>query len=103
MNFNMNNKVIKVLNTKHGKKVIESNFVKPNGPAKFIEELSNLPETKNGENQYGFWIEDEVSQMFKQVEQIGSPLSEIKEYLLKAYDHEKLTRKSKKETICRKE
>ena len=82
-----------------GKKVIESNFVKPNGPAKFIEELSNLPETKNGENQYGFWIEDEVSQMFKQVEQIGSPLSEIKEYLLKSYDHEKLTRKSKKETI----
>ena len=82
-----------------GKKVIESNFVKPNGPAKFIEELSNLPETKNGENQYGFWIEDEVSQMFKQVEQIGSPLSEIKEYLLKAYDHEKLTRKSKKESI----
>ena len=82
-----------------GKKVIESNFVKPNGPAKFIEELSNLPETKNGENQYGFWIEDEVSQMFKQIEQIGSPLSEIKEYLLKSYDHEKLTRKSKKETI----
>lgn len=37
--------------------------------------------------------------MFKQVEQIGSPLSEIKEYLLKAYDHEKLTRKSKKESI----
>ncbi|WP_181960612.1 hypothetical protein, partial [Klebsiella pneumoniae] len=31
--------------------------------------------------------------------QIGSPLSEIKEYLLKAYDHEKLTRKSKKESI----
>lgn len=82
-----------------GKKVIEPNFVKPNGPAKFIEELSNLPTTKNGENQFGFWIEDEVSQMFKQVEQIGSPLSEIKEYLLKAYDHEKLTRKSKKESI----
>ncbi|MFM3248951.1 hypothetical protein AB8T65_28290, partial [Klebsiella pneumoniae] len=43
-----------------GKKVIEPNFVKPNGPAKFIEDLSNLPTTKSGENQFGFWIEDEV-------------------------------------------
>ncbi|HGV5377621.1 TPA: hypothetical protein ACNDLL_004195 [Shigella sonnei] len=82
-----------------GKKLIEQNFTKPNGPAKFIEELSNLPKTKDGKSQYGFWIEDEVAQMFKQIEQIGSPLSEIKEYLLKAYDHEKLSRKSKKETI----
>lgn len=82
-----------------GKKLIEQNFVKPNGPAKFIEELTNLPETNDGAAQWGFWIEDEVSQMFKQIEQIGSPLSEIKEYLLKAYDHEKLTRKSKKETL----
>lgn len=83
----------------NGEKLIEQNFIKPNGPAKFIEELSSLPETKDGRSQWGFWIEDEVSQMFKQVEQIGSPLSEIKEYLLKAYDHEKLTRKSKKETF----
>lgn len=37
--------------------------------------------------------------MFKQIEQIGSPLSEVKEYLLKAYDHDKLTRKSKKDDI----
>ncbi|MEY0768341.1 hypothetical protein AB7293_21715, partial [Providencia huaxiensis] len=83
----------------NGNKLIEQNFIKPNGPAKFIEELSNLPPTKDGNSQWGFWIEDEVSQMFKQVEQIGSPLSEIKEYLLKAYDHEKLTRKSKKENV----
>lgn len=82
-----------------GNKLIEQNFIKPNGPAKFIEELSNLPLTKDGESQWGFWIEDEVSQMFKQVEQVGSPLSEIKEYLLKSYDHEKLTRKSKKENV----
>ena len=37
--------------------------------------------------------------MFKQIEKIGSPLSEIKEYLLKAYDHDILTRKTKNETV----
>lgn len=79
-----------------GEKVIEQNFVKPSGPAKFIEEFSNLPESRDGKSQYGFWIEDEVAQMFKQVEREGTPLSEIKEYFLKAYDHKKLTRKSKK-------
>ncbi|HBY7363730.1 TPA: hypothetical protein MI633_27695 [Klebsiella pneumoniae] len=84
-----------------GEKVIEQNFVKPNGPAKFIEEFSNLPEVKNSEEeqQWGFWVQDEAAQMFKQIEQIGSPLSEVKEYLLKAYDHDKLTRKSKKDDI----
>jgi len=80
-----------------GEKLIEPNFIKPNGPAKFIEDLSNLPSKNN--TQWGFWFQDEVAQMFKQVEQINSPMSEIKEYLLKAYDHDKLTRKSKKESI----
>ena len=82
-----------------GEKVVEQNFVKPSGPAKFIEEFSNLPDSRDGKSQYGFWIEDEVAQMFKQVEREGTPLSEIKEYFLKAYDNKKLTRKSKKETI----
>jgi len=84
-----------------GEKVIEQNFIKPNGPAKFVEEFSNLPEVKNSEEeqQWGFWVQDEAAQMFKQIEQIGSPLSEVKEYLLKAYDHDKLTRKSRKDDI----
>jgi hypothetical protein len=51
-----------------GEKVVEQNFVKPSGPAKFIEEFSNLPDSRDGKSQYGFWIEDEVAQMFKQVE-----------------------------------
>ncbi|THK76519.1 hypothetical protein, partial [Klebsiella pneumoniae] len=85
--------------TPDGKKVIEQNFTRPNGAAKFIQELSDLPLTKDGESQYGFWIEDEAAQMFKQIEKIGSPLSEIKEYLLKAYDHDVLTRKTKTETV----
>ncbi|HED1316731.1 TPA: hypothetical protein R4S24_005383 [Citrobacter freundii] len=85
--------------TPDGKKVIEQNFTRPNGAAKFIQELSDLPLTKDGESQYGFWIEDEAAQMFKQIEKIGSPLSEIKEYLLKAYDHDILTRKTKTETV----
>ena len=37
--------------------------------------------------------------MFKQIEKIGSPLSEIKEYLLKSYDHSVLTRKTKNDTV----
>lgn len=82
-----------------GKKVIEQNFSRPNGAAKFIEELTMLPKTRDGSHQYGYWIEDEAAQMFKQIEKIGSPLSEIKEYLLKSYDHEKLSRKTKKESI----
>lgn len=82
-----------------GKKLIEQNFTRPNGAAKFIQELSELPLTKDGSNQYGYWIEDEAAQMFKQIEKIGSPLSEIKEYLLKAYDHEVLSRKTKNETV----
>ena len=82
-----------------GEKLIEQNFTRPNGAAKFIQELSELPLTKDGSSQYGYWIEDEAAQMFKQIEKIGSPLSEIKEYLLKAYDHDILTRKTKNETV----
>uniref|UniRef100_UPI001F042453 hypothetical protein n=1 Tax=Klebsiella aerogenes TaxID=548 RepID=UPI001F042453 len=82
-----------------GEKLIEQNFTRPNGAAKFIQELSELPLTKDGSSQYGYWIEDEAAQMFKKIEKIGSPLSEIKEYLLKAYDHDILTRKTKNETV----
>lgn len=82
-----------------GKKIIEPNFTRPNGAAKFIQDLAELPETKDGQAQYGYWVEDEAAQMFKQIEKIGSPLSEIKEYLLKSYDHSVLTRKTKNDTV----
>jgi len=81
-----------------GEKLIQPNFAKPNGAAKFIEDLATLPEVGE-KHQWGFWVQDEVAQMFKQVENVGSPLSEIKEYLLLAYDHAKLTRKTKKDSI----
>jgi len=81
-----------------GQKLIQPNFAKPNGAAKFIEDLAALPEVGE-KHQWGFWVQDEVAQMFKQVENVGSPLSEIKEYLLLAYDHKKLTRKTRKDEI----
>lgn len=87
----------------NGEKIITNNFKKANGPAKFIEELADLPTTPDGKSQYGFWIQDEVAQMFKQVEREGTPLSEIKEYLLEAYDHKSLERKNKQSTIKTKE
>jgi len=95
------NRIKKIIpdNIMTGEKYIEPNFLKPNGPAKFVEDLSGLPDSSDGKSQWGFWFQDEVAQMFKQVEQTASPMSEIKEYLLKAYDHDKLTRKSKKESI----
>ncbi|WP_155754454.1 hypothetical protein [Burkholderia vietnamiensis] len=75
-----------------GNSVIEPNFTKPNGPAAFVEQVAKLDD---GETCTGFWIEDEVSQMFKLVETEGHPMNEIKEYLLKMKDNAKISRLSK--------
>lgn len=83
----------------NGEKVIEQNFEKPSGPAKFVEDLSNLPETVDGEYQYGYWTEDEVAQLFKKIESVGHPMSELREFLLKIHNHDKLTRRTKQEEI----
>ena len=76
-----------------GKKIIENNFEKPNGPAAFVQCLKDLPEGR------GLWIQDEASQMFKSMETLGSPMAEIRESLLKIKDHKVITWKNKKETI----
>ncbi|MCA8285395.1 hypothetical protein [Burkholderia vietnamiensis] len=75
-----------------GEKVIKPNFHKPNGPAAFVEQVNKLDD---GELCCGFWLEDEVSQMFKLVEQEGHPMNEIREHLLKMKDNEPLSRISK--------
>lgn len=80
-------------------KVIENNFLKPSGPAKFIEDLAGLPETIDGDHQWGFWTEDEVAQMFKRIENVGHPMSELREFLLKIHNHDKLVRRTKLEEV----
>ena len=76
-----------------GKKLIENNFEKPNGPAAFVQCLQELP------NGRGFWIQDEASQMFKAMETNGNPMAEIRESLLKIKDHKEVLWKNKRETI----
>lgn len=71
-----------------GESLIEKNFTKPNGPAAFVQNLCAL------ENGRGWWIQDEASQMFRAIEQEGSPMSECKEYLLEMKDHKSITRQN---------
>lgn len=79
-----------------GEKLIEPNFTKPNGPAAFIKDLKELD---SGDSVRVFWQQDEASQLIGQIESEGSPLSELKEYFLKARDHEKLSRNNMKEKV----
>lgn len=80
-------------------KVVEENFTKPNGPAAFVQALCDLPLTEDQEGQYGLWFEDEAAQFIKVMEKEGHPMAEIREYLLKSYDHSKITRRTKAEEI----
>jgi hypothetical protein len=59
--------------------------------AAYIQELSD----KNR----SLWFADEFAQFLGQVEQVGSPLAQCKEYLLKTYDGNPIQRKTKLETI----
>jgi Protein of unknown function (DUF3987) len=59
--------------------------------AAYLQELSD----KNG----SLWFADEFAQFLGQVEQVGSPLAQCKEYLLKTYDGNPIQRKTKLETI----
>lgn len=90
MSFSLINDVIPSFN---GEKVVKPNFTKPDGPKAMVQQLSD------NEDGLFFWFEDEASQFFKQVEQIGSPLSAVKEYLLKIKDGGKIDRLNSKEHI----
>lgn len=86
-------KILDLIPTIDGKKIIENNFEEANGPAAFVQSLSDLPEGR------GFWLQDEASQMFKAMETPGNPMAEIRKSLLKIKDHKEITWKNKKETI----
>ncbi len=59
--------------------------------AAYIEELRD----KNR----SLWFADEFAQTLGQIEQVGSPLAQCKEYMLKTYDGNPIQRKTKAEVI----
>lgn len=58
--------------------------------AKFVEELRD--------HNKSIWIKDEFAQLLKAISNLGH-MQEMKDYLLKTYDGEKIERKTKKEVI----
>ena len=70
---------------------VKSDFPEVASGARFIEAL----QTHN----FGLWFQDEIAQKLKQIETPGSPLADVKEYLLRAYGYDKIERSTKKETI----
>lgn len=56
--------------------------------AKWLDELA--------ENPRGLWIRDEFFQLLKSMDRDGSPLAELKDYLLRVYDNTDITRSTKK-------
>lgn len=81
------------INPETNQPIVAPNFDRPNGPAAMVQQLQKLPDGR------GFWFQDEASQMFRLVEQIGHPMAEIKEFLLKMKDHKEITRITKDEVI----
>lgn len=57
------------------------------GPAGFVEELQ--------ESNRSMYFLDECAQRIKDLENTSNPMSEIKQYLMKTYDHQEITRKIK--------
>lgn len=76
-----------------GLPIITPNISKPDGPKAMIMQLAAL------ENGKGWWFQDEAAQMFKGIEQPGSPMSEMKDILLKIKDGDKVERLNSKEHI----
>jgi len=70
---------------------VKSDFPEVASGARFIEALQA--------HNFGLWFQDEIAQKLKQIETPGSPLADVKEYLLRAYGYDKIERSTKKETI----
>lgn len=68
------------------------NFPEVASGAKFFEELKRCKE----EEGYALWFLDECAQFLKGCQQMGHPLFEVKNYLLKMYSQGKITRSTKK-------
>lgn len=76
-----------------GNKVISPNIAKPAGPVGMIKQLDEITDKR------GFWIEDEAAQMFKGIEQTSGPMSEMRDYLLKLKEGQKIERLTGKGNI----
>lgn len=76
-----------------GEPIVSPNIAKPNGAKAMIQQLASLPDNR------GYWFQDEAAQMFKGIEQPGSPMSEVKEILLKIKDGEKVERLNSREYV----
>lgn len=66
---------------------VKSVFPEPASGAAFIDALSQ----KN----FSLWFQDEIAQKLKQIESPGTPLSDVKEYLLRAYGNDKIERSTR--------
>ena len=60
------------------------------GAAAWLQSLAAKPR--------GLWVRDEFLQFLKQLEQVG-PMAEVKDYLLRVFDNETITRKTKRDEI----
>ena len=69
-----------------------SNMVNCESSAKFFEELKRCKE----EDGYASWFCDEFAQKLKAIETLNSPLAEVKQIALKAYNGGKIDRSTKK-------
>lgn len=92
MSFNQLMRMLPI-NPETGKPVVSPNVAKPNGAKAMIQQLAALPDNR------GFWFQDEAAQMFKGIEQPGSPMSEVKEILLKIKDGDKVERLNSREYV----
>jgi len=70
---------------------VQSSFPEVASGARFIEAFQK--------NNFGLWFQDEFAQKLKQIETPGSPMADIKDYLLRAYGYSRIERSTKKETI----
>ena len=70
---------------------VKSSFPEPASGARFIQALQ--------QHNFSLWFQDEIAQKMKQIDTPQSPLSDIKEYLLRAYGNSKIERSTKMETI----
>ncbi|MGD1327128.1 hypothetical protein ACNHE5_19850 [Pandoraea pnomenusa] len=70
---------------------VKAEFPEAVSGAAFLEGLA--------EHSPALWLQDEIAQKLKQIEDPKSPLGDAKEYLLRAYDNKRIERVTKKETV----
>ena len=59
--------------------------------AAFVQKLSTTPT--------GLWVRDEYARFLNLIEQETGPMGEMKDYMLRLYDNDKISRETKDETI----